>query len=242
MNNEELQAIVAECLQNFYSRRLNSLSTLSLKATLRKKNPYLFRACGMQLASEIVGAILTAHINSSDETIFGDAFFEPLVIYVSKGVVSPSEGVDIAIETATVYKAISVKSGPNIFNSSQSKRQSDEFETLRRRLVKLQKQFDPVLGTCYGKGSKPASDKRCYRIISGQAFWYELTGKVNFYQRICNAMSTGVEEHRRQYEEEYSNALNRFTREFLLEFAKDDGAIDWNKLLQFNSGAELAEG
>ena len=67
------------------------------------------RAIGIQKVSEIVTQILLAYMSSSDETIFGDAFFEPLVKFCSGGV-------DVAIETETVYKAISVKSGPNIFN------------------------------------------------------------------------------------------------------------------------------
>ncbi|GAC1381939.1 MAG: hypothetical protein NVSMB33_08920 [Ktedonobacteraceae bacterium] len=116
---------------------MKKLSDLKLRDVLRKKNPYLFRAIGLQKVSEIVTQILTAYMSSSDETIFGDAFFEPIVKLCSGGVVSPSKGVDVAIETATVYKAISVKSGPNIFNSSQSEKQDQEFKSLRSRLLKL---------------------------------------------------------------------------------------------------------
>lgn len=39
------------------------------------------------------------------------------------------------------------------------------------------------------------------------------------------------------YEDERAKAVNRFTREFLQEFSRDDGGIDWEKLLRFNSGA-----
>ena len=85
-------------------------------------------------------------------TIFGDAFFEPIAKLCSGGTVSPSEGVDVAIETNTVYKAVAVKSGPNIFNSSQAKRQDQEFRSLRSRLLKLHKQFDALLGHAYGRG------------------------------------------------------------------------------------------
>jgi len=33
-------------------------------------------------------------------------------------------------------------------------------------------------------------------------------------------------------------AVNRFTREFMAEFCTPDGAIDWEKLVQFNSSAK----
>lgn len=83
---------------------------------------------------------------------------------------SPSEGVDIAIETKNRYLAIAVKSGPNIFNSSQKKRQNDEFNALRSRLLKLYKQFDALLGHCYGKTVSEPSKTKIYRDRSGQVF------------------------------------------------------------------------
>src|SRR5438105_4301531 len=117
LNPLELEELIRKSLDDFYLRRMKKLTELKLSNVLRKKNPYLFRAVGVQSASEIVTEILRAYMSSSDETIFGDAFFEPIAKICSGGIVSPSEGVDVAIETDNVYKAIAVKSGPNIFNS-----------------------------------------------------------------------------------------------------------------------------
>src|SRR3990172_1344851 len=113
MTPNELSKLIAERLADFYQRRMQRLETLKLKDVLKRKNPYLFKAVGTQSATEIVEGLLTAYLSSSDEGIFGDAFFEPIAKAVSGGVVSPSEGVDIAIETKGVYKAVSVKSGPD---------------------------------------------------------------------------------------------------------------------------------
>ena len=77
MNTAELEALIRKSLDEFYRRRLQKLSTLKLGDTLRKKNPYLFRAMGIQNAAEIVEGILQAYMSSSDEGIFGDVFFEP---------------------------------------------------------------------------------------------------------------------------------------------------------------------
>jgi hypothetical protein len=124
MTNDELRVLIAKSLEDFYSRRMQRLGTLKLRQVLLRKNPYLYKALGTQSATEIVEEILQAYLSASDEGLFGDTFFEPIAKAVSGGVVSPSEGVDIAIETEDRYKAISVKSGPNPFNSSS--RQSDE--------------------------------------------------------------------------------------------------------------------
>jgi len=94
MQPHELDQLVKRCLGDFYERRLRKLTTLRLKVTLRKKNPYLFRAVGIQNAAEIVEGLLQAYMSSSDEGIFGDAFFEPVAKAVSGGVVSDAEGID----------------------------------------------------------------------------------------------------------------------------------------------------
>src|SRR5437588_5264731 len=114
MNTKKLESLIRQSLDAFYDRRIRKLSGLKLKDTLKKKNPYLFRAVGIQKASEIVERLLRDYMSSSDEGIFGDAFFEPIGKLCSGGTVAPSEGVDVAIETGTVYKAVSIKSGPNI--------------------------------------------------------------------------------------------------------------------------------
>jgi len=235
MDIKELESLIRKSLDKFYERRINKLSGLKLRHTLRKKNPYLFRAIGIQKASEIVERLLRDYMSSSDEGIFGDAFFEPIAKLVSGGHVSPSDGVDVAIETAKAYKAISVKSGPNIFNSSQSKRMNDEFLTLRSRMFKLHKQFDALLGHGYGRKWSEPSAKRIYRIRAGQVFWEELTGDSDFYLKLIRLMKDYPTKHRLQFEEQWSKAINRFELEFLKDFATSDGGIDWEKLTNFNS-------
>ncbi|MGI0014359.1 MAG: PmeII family type II restriction endonuclease [Nitrososphaera sp.] len=237
MTNEELRALIAERLAEFYRRRLQRLETLKLKEILRRKNPYLFKAIGTTSATEIVEGILSAYLSSSDEGIFGDVFFEPIAKMVSGGVVAPSEGVDIAIETEFVYKAIAIKSGPNPFNSSQGKRQDDEFRTLRSRLLKLKKQFDPILGHAYGRKSNRASEAKLYRHLAGQEFWEELTGDSDFYLKLVRLMETVViQKHRREYEEAWDVAVNRYVREFTTTFCDEHGNVQWEALVKFNSG------
>lgn len=237
MNNGPFQRLVLDCLAEFYRRRLQRLQTLKLKHILSHKNPYLYKSIGCQSATEIVEGILRAFLTSSDEGIFGDVFFEPIAKAVSKGIVSPSEGVDIAIETGDRYLAIAVKSGPNPFNSSQTKRQNTEFMALRSRLQKIKKQFDPLLGHCYGKKFSDPSDSRIFRVRSGQAFWEELTGDRDFYSNLLDAIDKSVvDQHRQEYETEWEHAVNRYVREFTNDFCDEAGAIDWHRLLEFNSG------
>jgi hypothetical protein len=238
MNASDLERLTAKCLGDFYRRRPLRLETLKLKDYLKRKNPYLYRAIGTEKASEIVEEILAAYMIASDEGIFGDAFFEPIAKIASGGVVSPSEGVDIAIETDRKYLAIAVKSGPNIFNSSQKKRQNDEFNALRSRLLKLHKQFDALLGHCYGRVKTEPTRARIYRDRSGQAFWTEITGDPDFFLRLVSLMKDEPSRHRLAYKKAWARAVNGFTAEFIRDFCNGDGSIDWEKLVRFNSGED----
>lgn len=233
-----LERLIQQSLDTFYQRRLQALHQLELKKTLRWKNPYLYRATGVQKASEIVEQLLRAYMSSSDETIFGDAFFEPIAKMVSGGKVGGGEGIDILKETATVCTAISVKSGPNWGNSSQRKKQIQDFETVRQRLFKTHKRFDALLGYGYGRKYSDPAKGRNYRERSGQAFWEELTGDAKFYLKLVRLMKDHPSKHRVLYQDEWNKAVNRFEKEFLDDFSTPSGEIDWEKLLRFNSEAK----
>lgn len=237
LTSKQIEEHVQQCLDNFYTRRIAKLSKLKLNDTLKRKNPYLYRAIGTESASELIGQFLSAYMSSSDEGIFGDAFFEPLAKLVSSATTAGGEGADIVRETTTTYTAIAVKSGPSVFNAMSRRRQNQEFMSLRSRMMKLQKHFDAIVGYCYGKkASNTKGSDQIFRELAGQAFWQELTGDSEFYLKIIAAMRTKPIEHKIAFREEWDKALNRFLREFTADYCHPDGAINWNLLLEFNSG------
>lgn len=238
LSSKKLEALIRESLADFYKRRVAKLNGLDLTDTLKTKNPYLFRAKGIQKASEIVAELLQAYMSSSDETIFGDAFFEPIAKSVSGGQVGGGEGVDVLRENETTVTVISVKSGPNWGNADQWKRQKQNFESLRHRLQKLHKRFDPVLGYGYGRRNTDSTPSRNYRQRSGQAFWEELTGDPDFYLKLIRLMKDYPQKHRKLYQTEWNKAVNRFEREFLNNFSTPAGEIDWEKFVEFNSSKD----
>lgn len=235
MSTSELESFIEKCLNDFYESRITKIDEIKLKTVLQRKNPYLFRALDTERASDIIELIVSAYMSSSDEAVFGDKFFEPIAKKFSGGVVSPSEGVDVAVESDTKYVAYAVKSGPNPFNSSAKKRQDEEFASLRSRLMKLHKQFDPVLAYSYGDKISPSTEKKIYREVSGKAFWQELTGDPDFYLKMIKLMKDIPKTHMEKFKPKYDQALNRLTVEFAKDFCFQDGRIDWEKLTKFVS-------
>jgi hypothetical protein len=235
ISDKELEKLVTKHLGEFYSARLQKIQTLKLHNALAAKNPYLFKATGTEKASEIIEYLLNAILSSSDETIFGNKFFEPLAIAISGGKVGGSDGVDFAIETETKYSAYGVKSGTHWGNASQKKRLHDEFLELRSRLLKLQKEFDAVVGHGYGTENTPPSKKKIWRDISGQRFWAEISGDPDMYLKLIRLMKDAPQKHRAEFKKGWDATVNKFTQEFIEDFCKPDYSVDWEKLTRFVS-------
>jgi hypothetical protein len=120
---------IAQALETFYANLIAKIDELNIQKIMKRKNPYLYRAKAMQNAAEIVESVLTAFVSSSEETIFGNCFFEPIAIAASNGNKALAEGIDIMIQDKgenTMY-AIAVKSGPSVFNADSKKRQEQNF-------------------------------------------------------------------------------------------------------------------
>lgn len=235
MDTTELETKISDSLREFHRRRLQAAQNLRVLPLLRRKNPYLYRSLGIEIASDLMKTLLESHLKESEETIFGDAFFEPLALLASGGTVSPTEGVDVVVETDTKYLAIAVKSGPNIFSSSQKRRQNTEFNALRSRLLKTQKAYDPLLGHAYGRLVSGPNEKKNYRDSSGQAFWEELTGDPDFYLKLIRLMKDEPLKYKEQFDKEWAAIINRLTAEFTEFFCSPDGHIDWERLTEFVS-------
>lgn len=114
---------IGVALTEFYASLTKTLDKIDVDKILKRKNPYLYRAKGIHNASQIVSGILSAYISSSEETVFGNSFFEPLAVIVSGGQKAVTEGVDITVDKDNVIYSIAVKSGTSVFNADSRKRQ-----------------------------------------------------------------------------------------------------------------------
>jgi hypothetical protein len=159
-------------------------------------------------------------------------------VIASGGKVSDGEGIDFTIESEKKMIAVALKSGPNIFNASQKKRQAQEFASVRNRLYKIQKQFDPILGHGYGTLKSEPTKDRIYRDLSGQTFWKEITGDEEFYLKLITLMKDVPAKHRKKYMLLWDAAVNRFTKQFIDDFCFSDGNINWEQLVKFISEAK----
>lgn len=229
---------VSQNIGSFHSRRLKSLQELKLDKVLKRKNPYLFKAKNVLQAQDLVKLLLDAHLSSQEEAIFGD-FLEGLAIFVCHKVYggdkSAAEGVDLEFTKDGVRYIVSIKSGPNWGNSRQVAKMRDDFRKAKRVLATSggRGPIEAVNGCCYGRNSRP--NKGDYMKLCGQKFWELISGSNNLYTDIVEPLGHQAKLRNDEFLQAYAVIVNKFTQEFMNNFC-DDGAINWQRLVQFNSG------
>lgn len=190
----------------------------------------------MQSAPDLVKRLLDAYLSSKEETIFGD-FLESLAIHVCAqafaGKKSNAEGIDLEFERDARRYIVSIKSGPNWANSQQIKRMVANFNQAKK-IAGTHVSIEAVNGCCYGKESNPHKSsyvKRC-----GQDFWELVSGVDDFYQQIVEPLGFDAKRRTEEFDVKYAAVINQFSAAFIRDYCGPDGLINWNKLLEFNSG------
>jgi len=223
---------------DFHKRRIFSLESLDLNKLL-KKNPYLFKAKNISTANELITGLLDAFLSSSEEKLFGD-FLEELAIFIAgstySGHKSTAPGVDLEFFKEEVHFIVSIKSGPNWGNSSQHKKLQEDLANAVKRIKQsnYSRNVQPVLGICYGKTK--TSFLRGYMKVVGQNFWYLVSGNKNLYKEIIEPIGYRAKDHNDSFYSEKNRVVNRFTKLFLDEYCDINGDINWDKLVEYNSG------
>jgi hypothetical protein len=237
-NEAEVMRVIEKAIDDFYTALLDKVNSLNIKEILKKKNPYLYKVKGCENASDMVRVILDAFISSSEETIFGNVFFEPLAIVASGGVKSMSEGVDLEYRNRndnTIY-VVAVKSSTVVYNKQSKDKQIQDFDKIAKLAQQARMAFYPIIGYGYGRKDKPKKPKSYYE-IAGQQFWYKITGDPDFYKKIIDYIGEQPKKYIDEYNLAYDKAFNRLIRGFSADFCLRDGSINWDKIVELSSKA-----
>lgn len=241
LNLKDVSQYVEQNIGIFHQKRIQSLDGLKLSQVLKRKNPYLFRAKYV-IAAELIQGLVDAHISSNEETIFGD-WLEGLAIFINNKVFdgrkSGITGIDLEFDSNGTRNIVTIKSGPNWGNSSQVSKMISDFKTARKtlRTSNSQLQIVAVNGCCYGRDNNP--DKGDYFKYCGQRFWEFISGDNELFVKIVKPLGHEAKEKNDNFLNLYSQMINKFTREFTNDFCKDNGEIDWDKMVRFNSATSI---
>ena len=230
---------VEDNISQFHKQRIEKIKTLKLQQVLKKKNPYLFKAKYLMTSEKIIGQLIEAYISSSEETMFGD-WLEGLAIFINEkvhnGKKSGIPGIDLEFDNAGIRYIVSIKSGPNWGNSSQINKMKNDFVSAQKTLLTSNSKLNIrcINGCCYGKNKN--TNKGLYFKYCGQVFWEFIGDNENIYLDIIEPLGHKSKERNEEYMEQYTQMINKFTKEFNNLFCSNSGEIDWGKFVKFNSG------
>ena len=249
MNELDLREVGAYVEANigpqFHQKKLAKIGRLSLDDIIKRKNPYLFRAKGSNSAHDFIRSVMDASLSSGEETNFGD-FLEGVAIFVAGKVYggrkSGIKGIDLEFEEGNKKYLISIKSGPNWGNAGQIKNLINDFNTAKRTLLTSGGAANMnilfIEACCYGVDNVPF--KTTHQKLCGQRFWSLISGgNENLYRQLIEHLGHQAEERAKELDLLCSKKLNEFTAAFVERFC-DDGLINWDRLIRFNSGTTPA--
>ena len=129
-----------------------------------------------------------------------------------------------------------MKSGTNWGNSSQHKKLKEDLAAAVTRIKQshYSRNVQSVLGICYGKTK--TSYLNGYLKVVGQNFWYLISDNRDLYKEIIEPIGYCAKEHNDAFYQEKGRIINLFTRLFLESFCHENGEINWDRLVTFNSG------
>ena len=238
LNIQDITQYVEDNIVSFHQKRIDSLDKMKLQTVLKKKNPYLFKAKYLLTSEQIIRGLTDAFISSNEETVFGN-WLEEFAIFINQQVYggwkSGITGVDLEFDKENIRYIVAIKSGPNWGNSSQIAKMKSDFLSAKRTLRTSNSKLiiSAVNGCCYGIDNN--SDKGDYYKYCGQKFWQFISGNNNLYIDIIEPLGHKAKEKNDLFIESYTKMINKFTKEFAIEFCNDAGEINWTKLIKFNS-------
>jgi hypothetical protein len=237
----DVQKYTEEQIAIFHKQRLESVSQkIDFNKLLEQKNPYLFKAKNILTAHDLVKGFVDAFLQSQEETLFG-SFLEGLAIFVCDKVFGAKKlekgtGMDFMFEKDNIIYVVECKAGWNWGNSSQIKQLKLNAKNIKNKLEKTtNKKVMVVNGCCFGKKKNSNPEKDGYYKMCGQDFWHLISNDDELYIKIIEPIGHKAKQKNEDFDIAYATLINKFTVEFAKKFC-DKGIINWQKLLEFNSG------
>ncbi|MEI6529797.1 MAG: PmeII family type II restriction endonuclease, partial [Candidatus Falkowbacteria bacterium] len=240
----DISLYIEETIGSLFQKKIAVLDAFCLSEMLEQQNPYLFSLTHVQTIGDIVRGLVDAHISSNEETVFGD-WLEGLAVFINGKVYggwkSGIPGVDLEFDNDGKRYIVTIKSGPNWGNSSQIAKMKSDFKTAAKTLRTSNSglQVVAVNGCCYGKSK--TFDQGDYFKYCGQTFWEFISGISNLYTELVEPLGYRAREKSEEFQTSYARLLNKFTLEFGQDYCDSDGAINWKRLVEFNSSAGQPE-
>lgn len=227
---EKAEALVAHFEEFFAKPFAAKLLSLHINDIIRNKNPYLYRASGIETCEQLVSRAFNDYVSSSVEGYFGP-FFEAVARVISGGVKPPKGGeVDLFIKLDGTVRLYVIKSGSKGFNSSSYDKAKRDIDSAEARLWQDKVTTEKRISFAYGRRAK-TSMKGGIVHLSSKDFWAELSGDPNFYKKLLDVCALLAP----LYVADMQAPLADLLKEAQESFCEGD-SVNWDKVMALVSG------
>ncbi len=229
LEDARAEQLVAEFEIVFAKPFSKKLLSLRMKDIIKNKNPYLYRASGIESCQDIVRRAWQDYVSSSVEGFFGP-FFESVARVLSGGV-KPARGgeADLDIRQDEVVRLYAIKSGAKGFNSSSEDKARRDLNSAEGRLRQDRLRTEKKIAFAYGR--KKTTFKDGIERLASKQFWAEISGDPDFYRKlleVCGALAPL-----------YTADMAMPFEDLLIEAHElfcEEGVVNWDKVLALVSG------
>jgi len=240
----DISSSLSDRIGQLYKQEVEHIKQVRLSDILRQADGYFLAFKRVALLDQFVREGIDRAILPTEQKLFHRLLVD-LSLFVCerthRGWKSSFTGIGLEFRAGKTHYLVSVKSRPNWGNSQQITAMKREFNKAKRilRTNAPGRKIVAICACCYGRDNKP--DKGEYLNLCGQRFWEFISGNENLYTEIIEPLGHRARERNEQFAEAYAQIINKFTIEFAKDFCEEDGKINWEKLVKFNSSKEPSD-
>jgi hypothetical protein len=227
--NEKIRQVIGQELEKNRNLILGVFDGLTIDYLIERKNPYLLAF--VDFDCEMIESCLYSILHSSLETQLGGMLENIAIAICGAGAKSGTGGVDLDVIRAGCRLLISVKSGEYWGNSQSTTDQGRAFAKAKKVIASNVKTMEvlSVMGICYSKKKTTTRLKYTDLKLSGQNFWYVLSGDIDFYKKLAQAFALGAEDFKYLLRDKLEETKNRLCNELR---SKYEGPDKWNTIVE----------
>lgn len=234
-----IEKFVLDHANEFCQCRTQDLQKLTL-SQIALENPYLLKLHGRCFfdASCLVKFWLHTTLLSNDNIHF-DRFLENATISLLTKLFQWEKSLRVEsivyLETTQSLHVVYIKSRISSNVSLFIKDSINALQVEAQQLVNPKnKSVKPIIGVCWGPNKR--MDVGNALVVCGQNFWSLIDNRRDLFKQVLTVFSRTTQKHSAIYNGQKAAILNNLTKEFIERFCDAEGAIDWSRLVEFNSG------
>lgn len=225
-------------MAEFYENKSALIQSVQFEDILKNFTFHWFHNENINSGQDFVMKLLELTLRPQEDSLF-EVLLKQIAIFVTSktyhGYQSSLRGIDLEFQKQETHYFAKIRLNNQQLPFSKASLKTD-FEHAKETLLAQNQNLaiQPIIGTCYGN-SKTILTKNGVLKLYGQSFWHFLSGDVDFYIRMMKSIGHCAKKHRYIFLEHKANLINILIFRFIKQFCLPDGAINWEKLVQFNS-------